>query len=433
MPDKLMLFLAFIVPLSIQLDRFYPKLPVNLSLPSEPLIILLMFLFIFKFLLNGTYDKRIVAHPVTLAIFFYLTWILITSMTSELPLVSFKFLIAKLWFIIVFYLIGTQLFSKFKNIIRFGWLYTSSLILVVIYSISRFASMDISDHRLANKVVLPFYNDHTDYAAAISMILIFTAGYFFLRRKLSYTQKLLNLSFVVFFFIALILSYARAAWISLLISIVFLVLMKFKIRLRYIFLSIAFILGLFFTFQSDIMIALERNKQDSNKDFSKHISSITNVSTDASNKERINRWKCAIRMFKERPIFGFGPGTYQFLYAPYQKKIEMTIISTNHGDVGNAHSEYLGPLSEMGFMGMIAFLGIVITTMYTGSRLYFRSKRRKVRIMSITLLISLLTYYIHGVMNNFLDADKLSILFWGFTAMIVALDVYHTPSLKKLK
>ena len=38
--------------------------------------------------------------------------------------------------------------------------------------------------------------------------------------------------------------------------------------------------------------------------------------------------------------------------------------------------------------------------------------------------MSLVTYYTHGVLNNFLDTDKLSIPFWMFTAAILALDVY---------
>ncbi|HEY9125227.1 MAG TPA: hypothetical protein VIO15_12865, partial [Bacteroidales bacterium] len=103
----------------------------------------------------------------------------------------------------------------------------------------------------------------------------------------------------------------------------------------------------------------------------------------------------------------------------------------NRGDVGNSHSEYLGPLAESGILGTLSFLFIIITTMATASKLYFRSKRRKVRVMAITLLVAMITYYTHGFMNNFLDTDKLSALFWGFTAMIVALDVYHAKKLKK--
>jgi len=39
-------------------------------------------------------------------------------------------------------------------------------------------------------------------------------------------------------------------------------------------------------------------------------------------------------------------------------------------------------------------------------------------------LLGLVTYYVHGVMNNFLDTDKASVPFWGFTAVIVVLDLY---------
>ena len=52
------------------------------------------------------------------------------------------------------------------------------------------------------------------------------------------------------------------------------------------------------------------NEQESS-DFYEHIQSITTISSDASNVERINRWSSAVSMFKERP-FWFWNGTYQF-------------------------------------------------------------------------------------------------------------------------
>jgi len=33
------------------------------------------------------------------------------------------------------------------------------------------------------------------------------------------------------------------------------------------------------------------------------------------------------------------------------------------------------------------------------------------------------TYFIHGVLNNYLDTDKASIPFWGFIAVLVAMDL----------
>jgi hypothetical protein len=47
-------------------------------------------------------------------------------------------------------------------------------------------------------------------------------------------------------------------------------------------------------------------------------------------------------------------------------------------------------------------------------------------------LLGLITYYIHGTMNNFLDTDKLSVPFWGFTAMIVAIDIHTRKEQKPL-
>jgi O-antigen ligase len=131
-------------------------------------------------------------------------------------------------------------------------------------------------------------------------------------------------------------------------------------------------------------------------------------------------------MFELRPFWGWGPGTYQFMYAPYQHSKEKTIISTNAGDKGNAHSEYIGPLAESGVLGMLTFVALCITIIATAVRLYKRSPDNDVRLLSLIYLLGLITYLVHGLLNNFLDTDKSSIPFWGFTAIIVALDIYNS-------
>jgi putative inorganic carbon (HCO3(-)) transporter len=167
---------------------------------------------------------------------------------------------------------------------------------------------------------------------------------------------------------------------------------------------------------------------ESSGEFTEHVESISNISTDQSNLERINRWSCALRMWRDKPIFGFGPGTYQFEYGRYQRSYEKTRISTDFGTLGNAHSEYLGPLSEAGVFGLLSVLLVIGTTIYTGLRVHFTARRRSIRIFSLALLVGLFSYYLHGLLNNFLDTDKLSALFWGYTAMLVAMDVYHRDS-----
>jgi O-antigen ligase len=229
----------------------------------------------------------------------------------------------------------------------------------------------------------------------------------------------------VFFIVALVLSYSRAAWISLAVGLVVFILVLLKIKFRWILLSLAVFIGLFYAFQNQILDKLEKNKQDSSENFVEHIKSIYNISSDASNLERINRWQSAIRMFHERPFWGWGPGTYQFLYAPYQMSKEKTIISTNAGDLGNAHSEYIGPLAESGLLGMLSVFAIFSLSIYYGLRVYKRAVTHEIKIISLGIVIGLLSYFIHGFLNNFLDSDKASVPVWGFIAILVALDLFH--------
>ncbi|NMD00467.1 MAG: O-antigen ligase family protein, partial [Bacteroidales bacterium] len=220
------------------------------------------------------------------------------------------------------------------------------------------------------------------------------------------------------------------AWLSLVVALGALIILLFKIKFRTILLlvvSFGLILSLVWT---QLIMKLERNKQDASSNFTEQIQSVTNISTDASNLERLNRWSCAYRMFLDKPIFGWGPGTYMFKYAPYQLSYERTIISTNFGEVGNAHSEYLGPLSEQGILGMLIMLTLVFTTLYYAVNIYRKSNEKNVKIIVLSATIGLITYYVHGLMNNFLDTDKLSALFWAYTAIIVVFDI-QTKKLSK--
>lgn len=423
--DVILLIVAFCTPLSVVLND--KTSGPALSIPGEPLMFGVLLIFVFKFIFEGRFDRKILYHPVTLAIAFHLSWMFITSLTSTFPLVSFKHLLSQLWFIIPIYLLGTQLFRQKNNIKKFIWLYTSTLFIVIIYTFIRHAENGWTQ-KAAHWVMIPFYNDHTAYAAVLALFIPPMIA--FMRDRYSSVQERFIAAFMILMMTtAIILSYTRAAWLSLIVSLLLYFVYSFRIKFYNVFLITAGLVVVFMMFSSDIFMKLEKNRQDSATDFNKHIQSISNISTDASNLERINRWKSAIRMWKQKPFWGWGPGTYQFNYAPFQKSSEMTIISTNAGDRGNAHSEYIGPLSEEGIPGMVAMLLIVITVIYRSSKLYSTTKDPNIRLLTLGILLGLITYFVHGALNNFLDTDKLAVPFWAFIAMLVSMDVYHNKSI----
>lgn len=428
--DKLVLAVVFMVPLSVPLHDFFPSLPFDMSIPTEPLVVGIMFIFILKLLLQKNIDRRIFLHPISIAIYFNLTWMLITTLTSTDSIVSLKYLLVRIWFISVFYFIAIHLFKNKKNIRRYIWLYALALIIVIFYTEIKHSAYGIFDQEAANFVCSPFYSDHTSYGAALAFILPVLLG-FLISKHYSNTMKVVISIVFSIILIGLALSYTRAAWLSLVVSLGVLIVVLLKIKFRTIFIIISSLVILFFSFKTQIFIHLEGNKQDASSNFSEQIQSMTNIASDASNLERINRWKSAMRMFEERPVFGFGPGTYMFQYAPYQMSYEKTIISTNAGDGGNAHSEYIGALAESGVLGSLSFILIIILTLYTALNLYSKSKSRELKILLLSLTLGLISYYIHGFLNNFLDTDKISALFWGYTAMIVAIEVYHKEGIEE--
>ena len=424
--DKVLLFTAFTVPLSVNMKVLEAGLAI--SLPAEPLLMGILVLFLAKMLYDGKYDKRISHHPISIVIYAMFIWMLVTTITSEMPVVSIKFLVSRLWFVVPAFFLCALLFKKPKNIHLFIWLYIASLCIVCVYTIIHHAQFGF-DGDSAHWVMTPFYNDHTAYGAALAIYLTLALTYVFLP-GLTKGRRLIVIGVVALLSVALIFSNCRAAWLSVVASVAVLICVLLKIKFRWVAAAIVILVGLFLAFQNQIIDSLEKNNQDASGDLVENIQSITNISTDASNLERINRWQSAFRLFNERPVFGWGPGTYQFVYAPFQMSKEKTIISTNAGDGGNAHSEYFGPLAEQGLVGSLLMLTLVIVTVTCGLKTYSRCKNKQAKVLVLGATLAFFGYFIHGFLNNFLDTDKLAVPVWSLAALIAAVDVYYADKEK---
>ena len=80
------------------------------DLPTEPLIVGLMLVFVI-FLLSRwkTLPSAPFRHPLTVLLMIHLAWIATTTITSDLFVVSLKFLLAKFWYIITFFALTAYL------------------------------------------------------------------------------------------------------------------------------------------------------------------------------------------------------------------------------------------------------------------------------------------------------------------------------------
>jgi O-antigen ligase len=356
--------------------------------------------------------------PLIWAIIIYILWMLLSALTSSHPIVSFKFILARLWFIVPILFFGTYFFQKRSNRIAFIWLFIVATVIVIIYTLIHHSFYGFGEKE-GHWVMSPFFKDHTIYGAIVALILPLAVGLYFYKKHNPLVQMTL-ISLIVIILIGLVLSYTRAAWLSVLGSVGIAVVLYYKISWKPIAVLAGVGLVIVLIRWDQIQMELERNKYEHTTEaFDERLQSAANISTDASNLERINRWSCAIAMFKERPIMGYGPGTYAFEYAPFQRPENLPIISTNFGDMGNAHSEYLGALAETGLIGMLSLIGVVAAIFFTGITLYHRlpKENKEDRIIVLSTIMALSTYFIHAFLNNYLDTDKAAVPIWGICAM----------------
>ena len=420
--DTFVFSIVFFTPLAVTLKELGINSDVDLSLPTEPFMAAVLLLLPMYQIHAKIIDKKVLTHPVTIIIFFQLTWMAFTCITSEMPLVSVKYLIARLWFICSAYFMMSYLFKKKdSNIFKYLWLYIIPLTIVSVYITIQHAAYNFDEH-VADWIPSPFYNDHTAYGAALAMYVPPLIGFLFLRQY-STIQKVSIAICLTVILTGVVFSYARAAWLSLIAALILTGILYLKVKFRTIVLLAVSAAVIFFVFQTQIVLMLNQNNTASGGDAAQDLQSVSNIKTDDSNLERINRWSCALKMFEQRPMVGWGPGTYMFQYAPFQKQSEKSLISTNAGTNGNAHSEYLGPLSEQGVLGIVWVIALLLVTLNTGFKVVYNNVNKAQRTLAVLLITGLATYFVHGFLNNFLDTDKLSVPFWGFIAAIVCLDI----------
>ena len=66
---------------------------------------------------------------------------------------------------------------------------------------------------------------------------------------------------------------------------------------------------------------------------------------------------------------------------------------------------------------------VFLLSVYKGMMLFYHGIHEKTRTIALAVVLGLITYYAHGVLNSYIDYDKIAVPLWGFCAILVALEV----------
>lgn len=424
--------LALTLPFSIEISVAGNS---KLLFPSEPLMVFLLMVEMLDLLirpgsLGDLFPRR------SWMVLPFMGALLLGTAFSEIKVVSMKFTAVNLLYILIFFFTLSRLVTRApKLFLQLLSLYSIGYSLIAVLALYRYSQYGWNNE-VVKAIFQPFYKDHTIFGATGALLSAFWLSH--PRNDGMILPLVWQRITGIFMAGAVLLSYSRAAMLSLLVFLLFRLLFALRIRLWQWYTVIGILLIFFLINSQSLLSSLDANRHDSGDkqaDIVEHALSAGNVNTDVSNRERLNRWISGLAMFAERPVTGFGPGTYQFEYIPFQKPEYMTRLSVSdpyhipENSGGTAHSEYILALSEMGIPGILAWLVLISGLTAMAFRNALRHPNRGYAVAGFAALS---TYFFHAFFNNFLNTDKFAFLFWGLIAWMCANLITIQPDEKRI-
>ncbi|MDD5431486.1 MAG: O-antigen ligase family protein [Candidatus Omnitrophica bacterium] len=240
------------------------------------------------------------------------------------------------------------------------------------------------------------FSSANDYGCYLAALLPFSVAVFFeaLRRKIK--SKYFFIVVFILLFICLMLTVSRGAWFAFLGSIL---LMSIWVKAIWIIMAVIGIVLLVLN-QSFFPYLRER---------------LSNffVFSDQSSGDRRMMWEAAFKMFLSKPWLGVGIGTFMFNFKNFVSKDYP--FTTPY-----AHNCYLQIASEIGIIGLLAFLLILGAFFYKNIKtLNLRSNNYSWYILLATTA-SVLGYCVQMVVDTIFYSLDLGILFWLLLGLGIA-------------
>jgi len=420
--EKVFYLLLFSIPLSTEV---YLPGGLGTDLPTEPLMILLMLIGGVYLLRHGrALNAAFLRHPITLLLLLHLAWIYITTVSSDLLLVSVKFSLAKTWYIAAFFFLGGFILRSEKQYRRFFWLIFWPLLFTVLYSVLRHAGYGFSFADV-HKVLAPFQRNHVNYAADMAIFLCFMWYALYWLRRGSW-QWYAMLGACGFLLVAIYFSYTRAAYVSLFAAAAAYFIFRFRlIRVALAAAMIAAIVGLAYVAEQNRYLDYAPNydRTISHKNFDNLIEATYNME-DISTMERLYRWVAGLHMSTAQPWMGFGPGNFVNFYESYTVKSFRTYVSDNEERSG-IHSYYLLTLVEQGLIGLLLFLVFNFYLLIRGERIYHETRDLHRRTIVMSCLLALVVINAFQIINDLIETDKVGSFYFLSAAILVNMDLLN--------
>jgi O-antigen ligase len=393
------------------------------DLPSEQFMWLLTLVGGAWFFLNWQkVDARFLRHPITLALLAHLAWIVVTTVTSQDFYISFKYLLAKGWYLIVFFFLAGRFLNEERDFKLLLWWFFVPLLFAVSTVILKHAARGFSFEEVGF-VMGPFFRNHVMYACLLAVFLPFVWYGTYWYRRWSW-QWLLLVVGVLVLLVGINFAFTRAAYVALIAAFgVHWVVRKRLMKVTLVATALVFTLLISYVTTRDnwLQFTPEFEKTVTHKRFDRLLDATIKLE-DISTMERVYRWVAASYMIQDKPLVGFGPATFYSFYKNYTVSSFKTYVSDNPERSG-IHNYYLMVTVEQGLPGLAIFLLFCVIVMLKGERIFHQTKEIWRRRVAVAALLCFTLTLLLMLMNDFVETDKVGSLFFMSVAILVNIDL----------
>ncbi len=373
-----------------------------LQIPTEPMLFLALAAWSLRFLSRGS--SRFGQPAFMLALLLALAACLLSIVDTPFRVNAIKATINAAWYALFGVFILNN-FGRRRDAIALVSALIVPAVALTLYSLAHVAT----GHYYAWAGYwwgFPFFTEHGSFAAYLSFACALSLA---LTLELRGPAKLLVGAAALLTGAQVVLSLTRGAWLGLGVMALFFLFVSGKRLLRpgNLVLGAAGLVLL-----GAIVLSIGSGKQ-----IEAHSGTITEVGYE-SNFERLNRWYAGWRMFQSDPLTGVGFGTYSDHYLNFRR----VTLSTSQSDMRmGVHSEYLRVLCETGLIGLAAAAFAFLLLARLTARAIRGARDPVLRGIAVGLAGGLITYLVHGVVNNYLVFDKVAIPVWASIGLLGAL------------
>jgi O-antigen ligase len=416
------------IPLSLE---FHFSNGYGTDLPTEPLIVGIMLLYFLNIAFNPKLlEASFLKHPIIILLSIHVCWTFFTSLLSTDIFTSLKFFLAKIWYLVTF-VFATAWFVKDEK----GWqkclhLLWFSMVFATIWSVFRHWQMEWG-FREINDAVQPFFRNHVNYAALLTILLPF--GWFEMmnHKKGSKMWWGYSLGLVIMLF-AISTAYTRAAYLAIIIAIGAYWALRFRFFKISLFAGIVLIFFAvnYFVTDNKYMDYRPSEKTVAHEGFN-DIVSATSKLEDVSTMERYYRWVAAFRMIGDKPWVGFGPSRFYANYKDYTLSSFRTWVSNNPEKSG-LHCYYLMIMVDQGVPGFIFFLILTIGVLLIGERVWRETVNIQRKRMVISAILTTIIIDAFILINDLLESDKVGSIYFIAMTLIVLADLLNKKEKRQI-